>query len=329
MPDPLLSVEDLKTYFFTEAGVVKAVDGVSFELSPKEPLGLVGESGSGKTITALSILGIVPRPGKIVGGKIIFNGENLVGKKEKEMRQIRGRKIAYVTQDPNTSLNPLLTVGSQITEVIRTHSDVSKEAAFDKATKILALVRISEPEARMRAYPHELSGGMRQRVAIARALAGEPDILIADEPSTNLDVTIQAQLLELLKVLQKDLDMNLIMITHDMGVIAETTKKVVVLYAGRVAEIADTRSIFYEPKHPYTVALLKAVPRIDRKSSLKPIGGNIPNLISPPSGCRVHPRCPYVTDICKEVVPEVEPAGNGLVSCHNWKNLSLQKELTH
>jgi len=329
LSETLLSVEDLKTYFFTEAGVVKAVDGVSFELNRKEPLGLVGESGSGKTITALSILGIIPRPGKIVGGKVIFNGENLVGMKEKELRKIRGRKIAYVTQDPNTSLNPLLSVGSQITEVIRTHSDVSKDVAFDKATKILGLVRISEPEARMRAYPHELSGGMRQRVAIARALAGEPDILIADEPSTNLDVTIQAQLLELLKVLQKDLDMSLIMITHDMGVIAETTKKVVVLYAGRVAEIADTRSIFYEPKHPYTVALLKAVPRIDRKTALAPIGGNIPNLINPPSGCRFHPRCPYATDICKEAIPQVEPAGNSLVSCHNWKSLSLEKELTH
>jgi oligopeptide/dipeptide ABC transporter ATP-binding protein len=327
MPETLLSVQDLKTYFFTEAGVVRAVDGVSFELNAHEPLGLVGESGSGKTITALSILGIVPRPGKIVGGKIIFGGEDLVGKKEEDMRRIRGRKISYVTQDPNSSLNPLLSVGSQITEVIRTHAEVSKDAAFDKAVKILEMVRISEPEARMRAYPHELSGGMRQRVAIAKALAGEPDILIADEPSTNLDVTIQAQLLELLKLLQKDLDMNLIMITHDMGVIAETTKKVVVLYAGRVAEIADTRTIFYEPKHPYTVALLKAVPRIDRKTALTPIVGNIPNLVTPPSGCRFHPRCPYATDICKEVVPEVEPAGDGLVSCHNWKNLTFEREL--
>jgi oligopeptide/dipeptide ABC transporter ATP-binding protein len=327
MPETLLSVEDLKTYFFTEAGVVRAVDGVSFELNAHEPLGLVGESGSGKTITALSILGIVPRPGKIVGGKIIFGGEDLVGKKEEDMRRIRGRKISYVTQDPNSSLNPLLSVGSQITEVIRTHAEVSKDAAFDKAVKILEMVRISEPEARMRAYPHELSGGMRQRVAIAKALAGEPDILIADEPSTNLDVTIQAQLLELLKLLQKDLDMNLVMITHDMGVIAETTKKVVVLYAGRVAEIADTRTIFYEPKHPYTVALLKAVPRIDRKTALTPIVGNIPNLVTPPSGCRFHPRCPYATDICKEVVPEVEPAGDGLVSCHNWKTLTFEREL--
>jgi len=326
MPDALLTVEDLKTHFFTEAGVVRAVDGVSFELNAHEPLGLVGESGSGKTITALSILGIVPRPGKIVGGKIIFGGENLIGKSEDEMRKIRGRKISYVTQDPNSSLNPLQTVGSQLGEVIRTHSGVDKNEAFNRGVKILEMVRISEPKARMRAYPHELSGGMRQRIAIARALAGEPDILIADEPSTNLDVTIQAQLLELLKTLEKDLDMNVIMITHDMGVIAETTKKVVVLYAGMVAEIGDTRSIFYEPKHPYTVALLKAVPRIDRKKSLEPIGGNIPNLITPPSGCRFHPRCPYATSICEEQVPPMEQAGKSMVACHHWKKLAFGKE---
>jgi peptide/nickel transport system ATP-binding protein len=324
VPETLLQVEDLKTYFFTEAGVVKAVDGTSFQVNKGEPLGLVGESGSGKTVSALSILGVVPRPGRIVSGKILFQGENLVGKSDSDMRRIRGRKIGYVSQDPNSSLDPLFTVESQLAEVIQAHEKIRKEEARQRVLSLLNLVKISEPEARLRAYPHELSGGMRQRVAIARALAANPDLLIADEPTTNLDVTIQAQVLELLRSLERDLGMTLILITHDMGIVAEMTKKVVVLYAGRVAEIADTRSIYSSPKHPYTYALLASVPRVDRKKDLVPIPGNIPNLISPPTGCRFHPRCSYMVEKCVSQIPPLEPIGEGReVSCHRWKEISL------
>ena len=316
-------MENLKTYFFTEAGVVTAVDDVSFTVNEGEPIGIVGESGSGKTVTALSILRIVPRPGKIVSGNIYYRDESLLAKKEEEMRKVRGRKIAMVFQDPNSSLDPLFTVGSQLTEVIRAHGTATKEEAESKAFKLLELVKIAEPESRLRAYPHELSGGMRQRIAIARALANDPDILIADEPTTNLDVTIQAQVLELLKGLQQELKMTLVMITHDMGIIAETTKKVVVFYAGRVAEVGPTREIFKDMKHPYTAALLNAVPRVDSKRRLVPIPGNIPNLITPPSGCRYNPRCPYSKQICMDEVPPLEHfEGNRAVSCHRWKEIS-------
>jgi peptide/nickel transport system ATP-binding protein len=322
----LLRVEDLKTYFFTEAGVVKAVDGVTFSVNEGEPLGLVGESGSGKTVTVLASMGIVSRPGRIVSGKVFFRGQELMHSSENEMRKIRGRKIGYVSQDPNSSLDPLYTIGNQLEEVIRTHFNISKEEASQKGVKLLELVGISEPETRMKAYPHELSGGMRQRVAIARALAGEPELLVADEPTTNLDVTIQAQVLELLKTLERELSMSLILITHDMGLIAEMTSKVVVLYAGRVAESATTKEVFQSPKHPYTAALLASVPRLDRKTMLVPIGGNIPNLITPPSGCRFHPRCKYVKEVCVQQVPEVESIGGGReVACHRWKELTLER----
>lgn len=326
----ILRVEDLRTYFFTEAGIVKAVDGVSFTLYDDEPLGLVGESGSGKTVTALSILGVVTRPGKIVSGKIIYGGENILAKGEGELRKIRGKKIAYVSQDPNSSLDPLFTVGSQLVEVVRSHHEVSREGAFERAVNLLKLVRIPEPETRMRAYPHELSGGMRQRVAIARALAGEPELLIADEPTTNLDVTIQAQVLDLVRDLQRELDMNLILITHDMGIVAEMTKRIVVLYAGMVAEGATTREIFASPKHPYTAALLHAVPRVDKRMTLVPIGGSIPNLIEPPAGCRFHPRCPHATQVCIEKVPPLDSIGDRReVACHHWKELTLERTLKH
>jgi oligopeptide/dipeptide ABC transporter ATP-binding protein len=325
MTDPLLSVDNLHTYFFTEAGVVKAVDGISFTVDAGEPLGLVGESGSGKTITALSVLRVVPRPGKIVSGKITFAGEDLLSKKESEMRAIRGDKIGYVSQDPNSSLDPLYTVEYQLAEVIHAHEkQITKQEARERVIRLLELVRISEPEARLQAYPHELSGGMRQRIAIARALAAQPDLLIADEPTTNLDVTIQAQVLELLKSLQKDLGMALLLITHDMGIVAEMAKKVVVLYAGRVAEVSDVNQTFRSPKHPYTAALLNSVPRVDKKRELTPIPGNIPNLINPPTGCRYHPRCAFMVDKCVTVMPELEPSGeHRSVSCHRWKELNL------
>jgi oligopeptide/dipeptide ABC transporter ATP-binding protein len=324
MGSTILSVENLQTYFFTEAGVVKAVDGVSFTVNEGEPTGLVGESGSGKTVSALSVLRVVPRPGKIVSGKVLFQGEDLMSKTEREMRGIRGRKIGYVSQDPNSSLDPLYTVQYQLGEVIQAHEKTSKEEVRERVLNLLKLVRISEPEARLKAYPHELSGGMRQRIAIARALASEPDLLIADEPTTNLDVTIQAQVLDLLKTLQKELGMTLVLITHDMGIVAEMVKKVVVFYAGRIAEVADVHDTFRSPKHPYTAALLNAVPRVDKKRELLAIPGNIPNLISPPTGCRYHPRCSFMIDKCVSVVPELEPSGSGReVSCHRWKELQL------
>jgi len=330
MEDTILSIEGLKTYFFTEAGVVKAVDGITFNLKGGESLGLVGESGSGKTMTALSVLRIVPKPGKIIEGKIIYNGTNLLDKTEKEMLQIRGREIAIIFQDPSASLNPVYTIETQLGDVIRAHENITKKEATDRIIKLLELVGLPEAEIRMREYPHQFSGGMKQRVAIARALACEPKLLFADEPTTNLDVTIQAQMLELLNELKKKFGTSLVMITHDMGIIAKLTTRVVVLYAGRVCEIAKTDVLFERPKHPYTEALLAAVPRLDMKKTLQVIPGNIPNLIEPPSGCRFHPRCNYATKECEEEIPileEIEPGH--FVACHHWRDIKLKGEKEH
>lgn len=330
MAETLLNIEGLKTHFFTEAGIVKAVDGISFNLKKGESLGLVGESGSGKTVTALSVLRIVPKPGKITDGKIEFNDENLLKKTEKEMQKIRGSKIAIIFQDPSSSLNPVYTVETQLRDVIIAHQTVSKTEARKKAIEILEVVGLPDAETRMREYPHQFSGGMKQRVAIARALACEPTLLFADEPTTNLDVTIQAQVLNLLNDLKKKFGMSLVMITHDMGIIAEMTTRIVVLYAGRVCEIAKTYDLFERPRHPYTEALLAAVPRLDMRKTLRVIPGNIPNLIEPPSGCRFHPRCKYAKQTCKGDIPVLEEIEPGhFVACHEWQNITLKGESSH
>jgi len=323
----LLNIEGLKTYFFTEAGIVKALDNISFNLKKGESLGLVGESGSGKTVTALSVLGIVPKPGKIVDGKIEFNGEDLLKKTEKEMQKLRGSEIAIIFQDPSSSLNPVYNVETQLRDVIMAHQNVSKAETKQKVIELMEIVGIPEAETRMREYPHQFSGGMKQRVAIARALACQPTLLFADEPTTNLDVTIQAQILDLLRDLKRRLGMSLIMITHDMGIIAEMTTRIVVLYAGQICEIAKTYDLFVHPRHPYTEALLAAVPRLDMRKTLRVIPGNIPNLIEPPTGCRFHPRCKYATSSCKSAIPtleRVEP--EHFVACHEWRNIELKGE---
>jgi len=320
----ILRIENLKTYFDTWAGIVKAVDGVSLSVREGETLGLVGESGSGKSVTALSILRIVPRPGKIMEGKIIYKGENLLEKTENELQNIRGKDIGYIFQDPATSLNPVFTIANQLMEVIRRHQKLTKEEALEKAIELFRLVEIPDPELKIWNYPHQLSGGMKQRMAIARALSCQPNLLLADEPTTNLDVTIQAQILELMRNLKKKLGMAMILITHDMGVVATVADRISVMYAGRVCETAVTMTIFNKPLHPYTRALLEAVPNIAMKrEKLKIIPGAIPNLISPPSGCRFHPRCDFAHSICTSTIPqlvEIEP--DHYVACHRAKEFN-------
>jgi len=320
----ILRIENLKTYFDTWAGIVKAVDGVSLHVREGETLGLVGESGSGKSVTALSILRIVPRPGKIMEGKIIYKGENLLEKTENELQNIRGKEIGYIFQDPATSLNPVFTIANQLMEVIRRHQKLTKEEALEKAIELFRLVEIPDPELKIWNYPHQLSGGMKQRMAIARALSCQPNLLLADEPTTNLDVTIQAQILELMRNLKKKLGMAMILITHDMGVVATVADRISVMYAGRICETADTKTIFNKPLHPYTRALLEAVPNITiKREKLKIIPGAIPNLISPPSGCRFHPRCDFAQSICKSTIPqlvEIEP--DHYVACHRTKEFN-------
>jgi oligopeptide/dipeptide ABC transporter ATP-binding protein len=327
MPEILLKIEGLKTHFFTEAGIVKAVDGVSFDVKKGESLGLVGESGSGKTVTALSVLQIVPKPGRIVEGTIEFKGENLLKKSEKEMQPIRGSEIAIIFQDPSSSLNPLYKVETQLKDVLSAHKSISKEECRKEIIELMNLVGIPDAEIRMREFPHQFSGGMKQRVAIARALALQPTLLFADEPTTSLDVTIQAQVLDLLEGLKKKLGMSLVMITHDMGIIAKMTTRVVVMYAGNVCEIAKTEDLYAHPRHPYTALLLAAVPRLDRKKKLRIIPGNIPNLIEPPTGCRFHPRCEYATGKCAEASPALEEVEQDhFVACFEWKKIMLKGE---
>ena len=325
MEDSLLEIRDLKTYFFTEAGVVKAVENATVDVKSKETIGLVGESGSGKTVTALSALRIIPRPGRIVGGSIKFEGTDVLAMSDEEMRKLRGPKMAMVFQDPSSSLNPVYTVEKQLSDILMLHRNLTKKEASERAQYLLELVGIPEPHTRLKAYPHELSGGMKQRIAIARALSCEPTLLFADEPTTNLDVTVQAQVLELMKKLQRDLGMSMVMITHDMGIIADMTERVTIMYAGKVMEAADTKTIFHDPKHPYAEALLAAVPRVDQRKILEVIPGNIPNLIEPPSGCVFHPRCKYAKQICTDAVPSLEEAEKGrLVACVRWKELHLK-----
>lgn len=301
----LLEVKDLKTYFYTDEGVVKSVDGVSFSVDKGETLGVVGESGCGKSITSMSIMQLIGKPGKIVNGEIDFKGENLLNKDKEEMRKIRGKEIAMIFQEPMTSLNPVYTVGQQIMEAVLIHEDMTKEQARERAIQMLDLVKIPDAEKRLNSYPHEFSGGMRQRVMIAMALSCNPEFLICDEPTTALDVTIQAQILNLIKRLNRELDMTTILITHDLGVVATLCDKVVVMYGGLIMEDGTVEEIFYHPKHPYTMGLIDSIPRVTggEKQRLKPIPGTPPNLIHPPKGCPFSTRCPYCMNVCMEEMP--------------------------
>ncbi|NJP37878.1 ABC transporter ATP-binding protein [Alkalicoccus luteus] len=308
----IIKVDDLQTSFFTHKGEIKAVDGVHFDVPAGKTLGIVGESGSGKSITSLSIMRLIEDPGKIKGGHIYFHGEDLLEKSEAEMRQIRGNKISMIFQEPMTSLNPVYTVGDQIAEAYQIHRGMSKKEALNKAVDMLELVGIPSPKARVKAYPHELSGGMRQRAMIAIALACDPELLIADEPTTALDVTIQAQILRLINNLQKDLGMSMMLITHDLGVVAETCDYVAVMYAGKIIEYADVETLFSKPKHPYTVGLLKSLPRHDiDQDELEVIRGMVPRPDELPDGCRFAPRCPFAREMCVERLPDLEELDDG------------------
>lgn len=303
--DFVLKVNDLQTSFFTEKMEVKAVDGVTFAIPKGKTVGLVGESGSGKSISSLSILRLIKEPGKIVGGEILFNGKNLLDFTEEQMRKIRGNEISMIFQEPMTSLNPTLTIGQQIGEVYKVHQGMNKRQANKQAIEMLKLVGISSPEKRIKQYPYELSGGMRQRVMIAIALACNPDLLIADEPTTALDVTIQAQILSLMKDLQKQLGMSVLLITHDLGVVHETCDYVAVMYCGKIVEYADVKTIFSHPKHPYTIGLLNSLPphETDLEGDLPVIKGSVPSPENMPSGCRFAPRCPFASDVCQTLPP--------------------------
>ena len=324
----MLEVKNLRTSFFTGAGEVKAVNGVSFNLEKGKVLGIVGESGSGKSVTAYSIMQILEKTGKIVGGSVKFNGQELVGAGEKVMKTIRGNKISIIFQDPMTSLNPTYTIGHQLMEAIILHTDRNKKQAYDRAVEMLRLVNVNEPEKRMNQYPYEFSGGMRQRIMIAMALACEPDILIADEPTTALDVTLQAQILELMQSLQEELGMAIIMITHDLGVVAQMCDEVIVMYAGSICEQGTADEIFYNPKHEYTKGLMRSIPTVDNDGErLQPITGTPIDLLNMPKGCPFAPRCEAAMKIClRERCERMEINDSHAAAC--WMNVkeAMEKE---
>jgi oligopeptide transport system ATP-binding protein len=309
----LLDVQDLKTYFFTRRGVVKAVDGVSFSLQQGETLGLVGESGCGKSITCLSLLRLVPQPaGRIMGGKVLFDGQDLLQLSEQEMRSYRGRRLSMILQDPMSSLNPVFTIGSQVGEALTIHQKLRGSSLWQRVKEMLRLVRIPAPEVRMRDYPHQMSGGMRQRVVGAIALACQPHLLIADEPTTSLDVTIQSQYLQLLKEIQQELGVAMIFITHDLGIVTRVCDRVAVMYAGKIVETAGVREVFNNPAHPYTVSLMKSLPELEtRVDKLFAIEGQPPGLLDLPPGCPFAPRCPDADAKCDQEYPPLVTVGEG------------------
>jgi peptide/nickel transport system ATP-binding protein len=316
MGEPLLEIRALRTHFRTDDGIVHAVDGVDLTVDAGETVGVVGESGCGKTVTALSVLKLIAMPpGRIVDGQILWRGRDLVPLGSEGMDRIRSKEIGIVFQEPMTSLNPVYTVGEQIAEAIRRHEGLSRRAALNKTVDMLRLVQIPNPERRVRDYPHQFSGGMRQRVMIAMALSCSPKLLIADEPTTALDVTIQAQILELLQDMKARFGMAVMLITHAMGVVAETAQRVVVMYAGKIIEEAPVERLFERPHHPYTQGLIRSIPRIDRaatrRTRLEAIGGGVPNLLNPPPGCRFAPRCQFATDVCRAALPPLREIAPG------------------
>ena len=326
MAEPLLQVRDLRTYFYTEDGVVKAVDGVAYDVQPGEILGLVGESGCGKTVSALSILRLIPDPpGKIVAGQITFEGDDLLKMDEDEVRHIRGNKIGMIFQEPMTSLNPVLTIGRQLTETLELHLKMDRQAAIQRAIELLEMVGISDARSRINDYPHQFSGGMRQRVMIAMALSCNPKLLLADEPTTALDVTIQAQILEIMTRLAQELRTTVIIITHNLGVVARYADRVNVMYAGRIIESAEALELYHRPRHPYTLGLLKCVPRLDeaRKGRLDPIEGMPPDLIDLPAGCSFRPRCRFAVERCaQESPPLMAVADRHASACWEWERVA-------
>ncbi|RLG52790.1 MAG: ABC transporter ATP-binding protein [Thermoproteota archaeon] len=320
--DEILRIEDLYVHFYTYAGVVKAIDGVNMSVLRGETYGLVGETGCGKSVTMRAVLRLIPPPGRIVKGRVIFNGVNLLELPEEEMRKIRGAKIAYIVQDPTAALDPLYTSGFQVAETILAHEEnVGKKSVWERVVSLFKSVLIPDAERRVKQYPHEFSGGMRQRVVIACAISEKPELLIADEPTTSVDVTVQAQILEVLEDLKKTQEMTMILVTHNLGLVAQICDRVGVMYAGSIVEVSDVFRLFEEPLHPYTRGLLNAIPHVTRTQfRLEPIPGTIPDLINPPPGCRFHPRCKHATGICKREKPklrEIEPGR--FVACHLYR----------